>query len=102
MAVSAGEDTGAAWRAERVDDERIAEADAFPGELVDSRRFEPGESGLVALLFLHDAHAIPTPVVGVEVDDVGLLMGGDRVRTNCDAVPRSQDGNETYGNYDSC
>src|SRR6476659_9200885 len=101
MAIAARQHTSAAGRAERVDDERIPKANAFPRELVQSRRFEPGKAGLVALLFLHDAKAIPTPIVGVEVDDVWPLLVVGGVRFNCDAVRSSEYGKETYGGYDS-
>ena len=68
---------------------------------VDPRRFEPRKAGLVALLFLHDAHAIPTPVIGVEVDKIRPLLLGSCFNADRRSVGSGQDGKETYGNCNS-
>ena len=78
-------------RAERVDDERVAEPDALGGEAVHVRRLEPREAALVALLLLHDAHGVVPLVVGEQEDEVRPVgRPGDGAETRRAATSASR------------
>src|SRR5262249_12094132 len=73
MAVPAGQETGSARGAERVDDEGVAETNALGRQPVHMGRLKPREACPVALLALDDTHGIPTLIIGVDEEDVGPL-----------------------------
>src|SRR5205814_1587555 len=60
MAIAASQINGAAGSAQRIDDERVPEANAFAGQSIEIRRLEPWKAGLVALLALHDSERVVT------------------------------------------
>src|SRR5438034_11641692 len=66
---------GAARRAKRIDDERIAKSHAFAGQSIKVRCLKPGKASLVALLALHHAKGVPALIVGVNKKEIWALLG---------------------------
>ena len=100
VVVSPGQEASPAWRAERVDDERVAEPDALGSDAIEVRRLEPGEAAAVALFALHDAQGVPALVVGVDEQEVWAR--GVRGARSCGQTrSHRQDPDASRGTHDS-
>jgi len=76
VVVAAGEERGAAGRAEREGDKCVAETHALGGEPVHGRRLEPRVAGAFAMLALHGPHRVPALVIGDDEQEVWFARGG--------------------------